>query len=1640
MTIKVGQIIDGYRILSELGRGGNGIVYKAQSLDDQKVLALKTPLKERIKKDPRLASNFLRETSAIARLEHSNIAAYYKAGTYRFEENGEQIVIPYITMEFIEGTPFAELTKISLRKIVLLMQKVVEAVSYAHGKGVIHRDLKPTNIILDKENNPKVLDFGLAKMLDEITTSCGFFEGSPSFAAPEQFKGENCDERTDIWTLGSILYFLITGRPPFVPEHIQELNQMQQVFAIQEMVLNQKPAKPSRWNAQCDSYLDEICLKALSKEAKDRYQNADDMVSALGQWGKINRDKWAEKAQGAVKWSKLLPCFFKNSKINQAYKFLEKGLTFAPASPPIKEKLLELLQLQGITNVALVEIPIPDNMNPKDWEWMYSAIQTSLEIKESFLIPIKKIVLGVASKEDIPHQMIAIYEKPQGQTLQSQIGQITPEIALDLAHKLMEVISLYQKKGFPCSLPELSEIFISPIQIIPTGWPYRKEKQVNALNMASLLYYSLTGFPLQIDAPELQKLPEKFRDPISYVLAKDSSVKTAQEFLDALERNHEAHKILNSGVLDRPFEFPAGEYCLNNPLRIEKNGHLKLSGHTVFQISPNCSIQCYGQITAKGIWDEENSKGSICFLPASPKEGWGGIHFFSDNPKSQFFEGCLFEEGRGFSSQGGTSSGGAIHIEAGKLVIKKSCFRENKADGDAGAIYACGLDIEVELEEVIFADNKSERYGGAIVLNSEGKVTLSKCRLEDNRSKEDGGAIYAKGDSPAEIAEISMKDCVLAGNRSQINGGAVMLSFHSRLKGENNHWDTNVADDSGGAVFLIGKSELSELYISNCKFSSNRAQNKGGAIFARKDTLIECKSCRFDSNSSDRDSAGAIGLDGKASKLSISASFLDTVFNENRCRIDGGAIHANINTNCFFDDCRFDGNSTEEHRGGAIFIAGEKENYSCAKFTQCNFSRNRSKMDGGAINANLYSKISLEDCRLKNNNSDDSAGAISIVGEEGENQTEASFIKVIFLGNRCKSSGGAVNALDTTILNFDDCQFENNRCDEEAGAIHIRGAECKKYSEAKLRNCSFTENKSKQGSGAVHLNFFTRSKWEECRFKSNHAEGKHAGAIQLVGKEKEMATEATFAECSFLENLARMDGGAIHIGDYSLALIDKTRFENNKAENSGGSISLVGREAKYPTKMTLRQTHFTENHCGLDGGAIASGSHTRMILSDCRFINNSAESSCGAIGISGKIDEEASKAKFQHVTFIGNHCKNDGGAIAAGGHSQMIFEECRLENNYAEGSCGAIGIVGYDKKNRSDATFTKVAFMGNHCSVDGGAMVIGRFSRTKFEKCIFEGNQVEKKTGGAVLILGKDSSFATIADFQEVIFRKNQCYIDGGAINVNIYSQASFRNCLFEDNVAMKKNGGAIVLLGKDGNCPTKAIFHQVTFQRNQCNISGGAINANDYTRSHFTDCVFEENCAKNKNGGAVLVLGEDGKYPSDARFNSVVFRKNYCLGSGGAVNVNVFTISHFEECVFEKNMCEENGGGILIRGLRRVPNKATVKACHFVGNIAGKIGADVALNAVKGVTEQSLLSDNTIEIPGPDFQAEELEEKKSTDRLPRGQDIHASKKQEEVSSEEKKGTAKLNKSDYPLGSIPEKKNTGKLKQIDKKEDQPNGF
>lgn len=1584
MTLKVGQIIDGYKIVSEIGRGGNGIVFKAKSLENEKIVAIKVPFPERVKKDPTLVSNFLRETSAISRLEHPCIASYYKVGTDRFEDSDGVFVLPYLIMEYVEGEPCSCLEKKSIRQIVTLMQKVAEAVSYAHGKGVIHRDLKPTNIFVDTKYNPKILDFGLALLMDQVTTASGIFEGSPSFAAPEQFKGEVCDERADIWMLGSILFSLLTGRPPFVPPQSEGMTQMQQVFAIQEQILKHPTPKPSKLNPAVDEYLERICMKALTKDTKLRYQTAEDFATDLKNWGKINRDLWFEKSKKEIRLGNISPQFIKSKMIQKSYNTLIHALSFASATTQVKEHLVHLLQLQGMDDIVLLEMALPDDFNADIWKHYSEVINTCSQHYFEYVLPIQKVVIGQAEGEDIPRQVLTVYNQPKGQSLQFQIGKVSLSVALELIHKIADIYRFFQLQNLSPAFPEPPEIFLEPLEILAGGWPFRSMKQENAQKeLAQFLYYILTGFHMAQEMPDFSKIPAKIRDAMMRTFAPNSPIKSVQAFIDAIDKNLEAYRIIESGVLDRTFEFPSGEYWIPQVLRIEKTGHMKLQENTILHFEAQAGIVCYGQITALGEWDEQKESGTISFIPVNNKDGWGGIHIFSNNVNNiSTFKGCNFENSHGSLEDSNNIIGGAIHCEGGTLLLKYSCFKNNNSNNIGAAITVNGMQqTELTVQNVLFIENKTKHCGGAVYIDAPVNATFTSCYFEDNRSKEEGGSIYFRGlSSPDTQSTLLLQECTFTGNKSQISGGVLVATQHASVTITECTFDANIADDSGGALFIIGKQDTStNVELQNCKFINNRSQIRGGAIALKRYSFLNGVHCKFDGNSSDRDSGGAIALDGKGGKNTTYCSLHDTVFVENRCRVDGGAINANINTELLFEDCRFDSNAAEDNSGGAIVLLGEsEENFSLARFLQCTFYRNRCKMDGGAVNANIYSKTYFEECRFKNNSAEDSAGALEIVGEEGEHFSEAIFKNVAFMNNRCKGTGGAINALDATNLGFDNCQFDNNRA-EEAGALYVRGTEAR-ASEILFRNCMFSENKSKQAAGAISFNIFCRSKLDACRFKRNQAEGKQGGAISILGKKGTNSTEATLNDVSFVENLSNMDGGAMYIGDYSLLIMDKCRFDKNKSESSGGAMSLQGHEANYPTKITLRNSKFTGNYAKFDGGAMIASYHTRIVVSDCRLENNHADNSCGAIGIDGKTDTDASKAKFKRVIFYENSCKNDGGAITAASHSQVVFEECRFEGNFSEGACGALGIFGQDKKNLSDATFRKVTFLGNHSSIDGGAMVIGRFSRSKFDKCIFEQNYVDEKTGGALLILGKNDTFTTIADFQEVIFRKNTSAIDGGAINANIFSQASFRNCLFEENIARKKNGGAIVLLGKDGVCTTNALFKQVTFRKNQCNISGGAINANDYTRSHFINCVFEENIAHTRNGGAILVLGEDGKYPSDARFIGVEFKNNHAQGSGGAVNANVYTITTFEECLFAQNSCEERGGGILIHGYRRLPNKAQIKNCHFVGNMAGKMGADVAMNAVKGVTKESLIQDNKIEIEisEPDFLAEEAEETNS--------------------------------------------------------------
>jgi serine/threonine-protein kinase len=259
-----------YHLLTKLGQGGMGAVYKAQDTRLDRLVALKTI--SQVQSDPSAIQRFQREAKVCAKLHHPHIVTLYD-----FEEIEG---IFFLTMDFIDGCSLEELLakqSLPLTKVCKIMGEILDAVEYAHGQGIVHRDLKPSNILIDKQGKPFVTDFGLAKAMysSSVISQPGTVLGTPAYMSPEQAQGEQTDVRSDVFSLGVILYQMITGSRPFDGEN---------VFAILHCLVNGKFKKPREIVPQIPEALERICVKALAKEREHRYQTAQEMANDVHQY------------------------------------------------------------------------------------------------------------------------------------------------------------------------------------------------------------------------------------------------------------------------------------------------------------------------------------------------------------------------------------------------------------------------------------------------------------------------------------------------------------------------------------------------------------------------------------------------------------------------------------------------------------------------------------------------------------------------------------------------------------------------------------------------------------------------------------------------------------------------------------------------------------------------------------------------------------------------------------------------------------------------------------------------------------------------------------------------------------------------------------------------------------------------------------------------------------------------------------------------------------------------------------------------------------------------------------------------------------------------------------------------------------
>ncbi len=268
-----------YEVIKEVGRGSMGVVYEAQDPQIGRIVALKVLRQDRVSDDA-LVKRFIREARAIGRLSHPHIVAVYDVG----EEQGNV----YIAMEFLEGRPLDELIRertFTPEESISIGQQVAETLHYAHGKGVVHRDIKPSNIILQPDGQVKITDFGIAHIDDAtatLQTQAGDIMGTPAYMSPEQVLGKPVDGRTDIFSLGVILYELITGKRPFGGAG-------KTLASVFNEIITENPVEPDKAASSqpLPEGISSVIMTCLAKSPDGRYRTGHDLAQALMKPGTV---------------------------------------------------------------------------------------------------------------------------------------------------------------------------------------------------------------------------------------------------------------------------------------------------------------------------------------------------------------------------------------------------------------------------------------------------------------------------------------------------------------------------------------------------------------------------------------------------------------------------------------------------------------------------------------------------------------------------------------------------------------------------------------------------------------------------------------------------------------------------------------------------------------------------------------------------------------------------------------------------------------------------------------------------------------------------------------------------------------------------------------------------------------------------------------------------------------------------------------------------------------------------------------------------------------------------------------------------------------------------------------------------------
>jgi len=263
----IDKTISHYNILEKIGEGGMGVVYKAEDTKLKRMVALKfLPLE--LTRDQEAKERFIREAQAAAALDHQNICTIYEVDEYEGQT--------FIAMAHIEGQSLKEKIAggpIKIDEAMNIATQVAEGLRVAHERGIIHRDIKPANIMLTEKGQAKIMDFGLAKLeLGADLTKTATIMGTVAYMSPEQARGEKVDHRTDIWSLGCVIFEMLSGRPPFKSGYDQ---------AVLYSILHEDPQPIASLRSDIPHGIEKILHKCFQKDPRDRYKDAGSLIEEL---------------------------------------------------------------------------------------------------------------------------------------------------------------------------------------------------------------------------------------------------------------------------------------------------------------------------------------------------------------------------------------------------------------------------------------------------------------------------------------------------------------------------------------------------------------------------------------------------------------------------------------------------------------------------------------------------------------------------------------------------------------------------------------------------------------------------------------------------------------------------------------------------------------------------------------------------------------------------------------------------------------------------------------------------------------------------------------------------------------------------------------------------------------------------------------------------------------------------------------------------------------------------------------------------------------------------------------------------------------------------------------------------------------